>query len=366
MTENKIVKILIVDDTPTNIEVLSTILTKNKYDVLAALDGFQAIETAVQFNPDLILLDVMMPHINGFNTCLKLKENPVTKNIPVIFLTARNEPEDIIKGFEVGAVDYVTKPFNSTELLARVKTHIELTESRKKIEQISGEREGLLHVLCHDLANPAGAILSMIKMVEADTVSMDKAKWLIRASSENILQVIKLVRKISALVENKYELKLEPINLKETLQTSISMLKNLIEKKEIQISLQIDDSIKILAERVSLVNSVVNNLLTNAIKFSYPKGRIEISAETLPNQKVQLIFQDHGIGMPQELLEIIFDPTKKTNRPGTNQEKGTGFGMPLVAKFVQSYNGRISVESIPEDADKINSGTKFLILFNTP
>lgn len=361
MPEDKKTKILIVDDTPTNIEVLSTMLHYNNYDVLAALDGYQAIDSAKEFQPDLILLDVMMPNMNGFETCEKLKQIPETQKTPVIFLTAKNEPDDVVKGFQLGAVDYVTKPFNSTELLIRVKNHIELTQSRKKIEEISNEREGLLHVLCHDLANPAGAILSMIKLVESDSISMDKAKWLIKASSENILEIIKLVRKISALVEHKYDLKLEVINLKEALDTSVAMLKSVSDTKGIQINYQIDEPFLVFGEKVSFVNSVMNNLLTNAIKFSYPNGKLDIYASKETNNKVKITIQDYGIGMPKELLEKVFDPTQKTSRTGTNKEKGTGFGMPLVRKFIESYGGEILIESISEEDDKDNSGTKIIL-----
>jgi len=129
-SEDKIPLVLIVDDVVKNLQVLGNILGKEKYRVAAANNGEKAIIVADSSSPDLILLDIMMPGINGYETCRRLKENPKTKEIPVIFLTAKNELDDIVKGFEIGAVDYVTKPFNSVELLARVKTHLELKISR--------------------------------------------------------------------------------------------------------------------------------------------------------------------------------------------------------------------------------------------
>jgi DNA-binding response OmpR family regulator len=127
-----------VDDEPKNLQVLGTILKKRNHNVAVATNGFQALDMAVKRSPDLILLDVMMPDIDGYETCRKLKENKETRDIPVIFLTAKYQVEDIIKGFEAGAVDYVTKPFNTAELLARIKTHVELKRAREEIKTLRG------------------------------------------------------------------------------------------------------------------------------------------------------------------------------------------------------------------------------------
>jgi len=130
--------LLIVDDEPKNLQVLGTILKKRSHIIAVATNGQQALDMIIKRKPDLILLDVMMPGLSGYETCQKLKEKKETKDIPVIFLTAKYQPEDIVKGFEVGAVDYVTKPFNTAELLARIKTHIELKRAREEIKTLRG------------------------------------------------------------------------------------------------------------------------------------------------------------------------------------------------------------------------------------
>jgi class 3 adenylate cyclase len=132
-------RILIVDDTPKNIQLLGTILRKEGYQINIAQNGLQALEVVGQMPPDLILLDVMMPELDGFETCRRLKGEPSTQDIPVIFLTAKVDMEDIVKGFELGAVDYVTKPFNSAELLSRVSTHLELKAAREKLEELADQ-----------------------------------------------------------------------------------------------------------------------------------------------------------------------------------------------------------------------------------
>ena len=130
--------LLIVDDEPKNLQVLGTILKKKSHIIAVATNGQQALDMVIKRKPDLILLDVMMPGLNGYETCARLKENSETRDIPVIFLTAKYQPEDIVKGFETGAVDYVTKPFNTAELLARIKTHIELKRAREEIKTLRG------------------------------------------------------------------------------------------------------------------------------------------------------------------------------------------------------------------------------------
>ncbi len=157
-------RILIVDDTPQNIQVLGTILEKNDYEIMIAQDGFQALKTVNKAIPDLILLDIMMPHLDGIETCIKLKESQKTKDIPIIFLTALTETEDIVKGFELGAVDYITKPFNSTELLVRVRTHLTLKEQTsllknrelqliKLVDDKTKKIEGMTFALINALEN---------------------------------------------------------------------------------------------------------------------------------------------------------------------------------------------------------------------
>ena len=138
--EQKMPTILIVDDIPTNINVLEKVLHIYNYQILTAFNGKSAIETAFNCRPDLILLDVMMPDMSGFDVCQKLKEAPETKSIPIIFLTSKNEPEDIVQGFQLGAVDYVPKPFNSAELLSRIKTHTELKRLQTKLEMVVADR----------------------------------------------------------------------------------------------------------------------------------------------------------------------------------------------------------------------------------
>ena len=160
--------ILIVDDTPKNVQLLGSILSKEHYEIVIAENGKEALEIINDFIPDLILLDIMMPEMDGYEVCQILKGNPETEEIPIIFLTAKSSPEDVVKGFKLGAVDYVTKPFAKLELLSRVRTHIELkiardlqkenlkiiTEKNKKLEELNNLKDKFLGIAAHDLRDP--------------------------------------------------------------------------------------------------------------------------------------------------------------------------------------------------------------------
>ncbi len=189
-------RILLVDDNPRNIQVLGTILKHEGYQIIIAQNGCQAIKAVKKAPPDLILLDIMMPQMDGFETCKKLKQNAISKEIPIIFLTAKADTEDIVKGFELGAVDYITKPFNSVELLSRVKTHMELSYKRK----LQGVIE-MAGAVCHEMNQPLQTILGYSELILLDIepghplykklVNLKKEIEKMGKITRNLMQIIK-------------------------------------------------------------------------------------------------------------------------------------------------------------------------------
>ncbi|MDM8535393.1 hybrid sensor histidine kinase/response regulator [Desulfobacterales bacterium HSG17] len=355
--------ILIVDDNPQNLQILGQFLKQNNYNVAAAVDGKPALEMIASRKPDLVLLDIMMPIMDGIETCRQIKANPETNDIPVIFLTAKVETDDIVKGFEIGAADYVTKPFNTYELLARIKTHLELKKSRDIITKQSREQKELLHILCHDLANPFNSIISLASVFNSFNTpeKMEEMMHYLKQSADNGVQIIDLVRKMRALDEKSLEI--TGCDLKTALSESMYMLKSRFSEKNISCEIFINENEDyiIYAEKTSLINSIINNLLTNAIKFSYPDSKIFIRVQK-ENDKVILSIKDFGIGMPKKILNDIFDIRKSTSRTGTNGETGTGFGMPLVKKFIQAYGGEIDIISLEKHVESLdNNGTEIII-----
>ncbi|MDH5655246.1 MAG: hybrid sensor histidine kinase/response regulator [Spirochaetia bacterium] len=352
--------ILVVDDTAQNIKLVGNILDGEGYLVRAATDGKQALAAAEKSLPDLILLDVMMPEMDGFETCQALKAGEKTKEIPVIFLTAKNDVGDIARAFEIGAVDYVAKPFNSVELLARVKTHIDLQKAREAISRISNERKELLHILCHDLTNPIGFVMNVIQLEEAKPGILQEMKETMLHSMQNSLELIQRVRTMMAVDENKLSLTTSLSPLDEMLKESLAMLDLKVQKKQIQIELDLPEGMMVRVERTTFINSVINNILTNSIKFSDEGGTIQIFAKEAEG-RAELSIKDQGIGMSESLIHDLFDITKKTSRKGTAGEVGTGFGMPLVMTFVRGYGGDIRIVS-SEQSSGDNHGTEIIII----
>jgi two-component system, sensor histidine kinase and response regulator len=353
-------EILAVDDTPMNLDIILETLGE-EYEISISPDGKEALEILESFIPDLILLDIMMPDMDGFEVCSILKKDERLKDVPVIFLTALNSPEDVVKGLSLGAVDYVYKPFNPEELRSRVCTHIELKRSKEEIVRQNFEQKELLHVLCHDLANPFTSILGVLNILEDDLPQeLDYYFKLLESAANNGSEVINLVRQMRQASEKGLDL--ETLNLKDILEESINMLQQKITDKKLEVVIHVDSSFQVQAERTSLINSVLNNLMTNAVKFSYTREKIKIDAED-KSGNIVLSIRDYGMGMPEEIVENLFDISKNVSRNGTDGEKGTGFGMPTVKKFMELYGGSLEISSKDEKSSPQDHGSSMVLSF---
>lgn len=357
--------LLIVDDNPNNIQLLKAILSLSGYRLIVAKDGVQALESVKSFLPDLIILDIMMPEMDGFEACQRLKENPETQNIPIIFLTAKSHIDDIMKGFELGAVDYITKPFSANELMARVEIHLKLKFSQDTVIKQRNELKEMVQILCHDLSNPLGAVMSSFELAEYDPEYLNKNKQLILSYIRKQYEIIGMVRDLRAVAENKSAFNIKPVDFNTALHDSLETLHFKLQEKKIKTELKLDDKLMVLAEKVSLVNSVLNNLLTNAIKFSHPESTISITGFTSEEQAV-ISIKDQGIGIPESIMDKIFDINRGSTRYGTLSEKGTGFGMPLVKKFITEYGATMTVSSKDEARYPENHGTTITLHFRAP
>ncbi|MBF0288036.1 MAG: hybrid sensor histidine kinase/response regulator [SAR324 cluster bacterium] len=352
--------VLVVDDIPENIDVVVGCLN-NHYEVVAATNGKMALKIASKILPDLILLDIMMPEMDGYEVCKLLKESLETREIPIIFLTAKIELVDVVQGFKLGAVDYISKPFYPEEMLARVNNHLELKRSKEAILNLSNQQKELLHVLCHDLTNPLGVIKTFLEMGKRHPSTLINQVDLMLQAADLGLETIDLVRQMRALEEGKKKLQLQPLHLRSMVQHSMDMMHNKFHEKDIRHVMDIDPKIYVLADKSSLINSVLNNIFTNAIKFSFPGSSIKTQAHCDQNE-VTFVIKDHGIGMSEKLINDLFEMNKTTNRPGTSGEVGTGFGMPLVKKFINLYGGQIELSSREKKEAEKNHGTEVKII----
>lgn len=346
-------RILIVEDNSYDVRILQAVLHPKGYTTDVAKNGKDALTYLNENQPDLILLDIMMPGMDGLETCEELKKIPQLKNVPVIFLTAVASTMQLVKGFELGAVDYILKPYNAKELLTRLRTHLKLKEQTEYIHEISNNRKELIHILCHDLKNPIAAAKSCLEYIE------DKSgfKEVIDTSLKNCLRVIDIVRNIRALNDRKLDLDIISFSLKTAIDDSLTILKDHFFKKNITIELNLEEDLEVDAEITSFINSVLNNILTNAVKFSAAGSKIILSAERAHEFAI-LSIRDFGIGMPKEILNDIFSISKATTRQGTEGELGTGFGMPLVKRFMQAYGGKIEISSLEKTKNREAHGTE--------
>jgi two-component system sensor histidine kinase/response regulator len=351
--------ILVVDDTPENLAIAVNFL-QTDYHVKVARGGARALQIAASVpHPDLVLLDIMMPEMDGSEVCRILKANPDLAHIPVIFLSAKSETDDVIHAFSVGAADYVSKPFWLEELRARVRTHLEIKRAQDVIRQKNEEQREMLHMLCHDLANPFTNIISVLDVVGDDEAAIGEYVPLLRSSARSGIEVIDLVRLMRAVEEKP--LPLGPVDLARVVAESLGTLTSQIREKDVRVDTDVPTGTVVLAERVSLGNSVLNNLLTNAIKFSHPGSTVELTAVPAEGM-VRITVRDHGVGMPPSLLADLFDVRKTTSRLGTAGEKGTGFGMPLMRKLVTVYGGSIEVASKEQAEGVCDHGTEVRVV----
>lgn len=220
----------------------------------------------------------------------------------------------------------------------------ELERSNSELSAKGNERKQLIHVLSHDLSNPLSSILGAVGLIEEDPMEFKKQKDLVAAGTKQAVGILELVRKMEALDSGKMALDLRSVNLKGIIDVSHKILERKIFSKKIRLKTSVPADIFVIAETYSFTNSVLNNLITNAIKFSSKTSSIEILASR-QGETVTLTVRDHGIGMPEEIKNNIFNLSYRTNRRGTEGETGTGFGMPLVKKFVEAYGGSISIDS---------------------
>lgn len=360
---NRKTKLLIVDDNSNNLKVLAGLLSKN-YSLSFANNGLKAIDICKKLDPDLILLDVMMPEMDGLTVCRILKSNPETANIPVIFLTAKVEDEDIIEGFNAGGVDYIKKPFNLQELQVRINTHIELKLSKEHIinqnetlEGLNSTKDKFFSIIAHDLKNPLAAIreMSAVLFDEYDELSKDEKKELLgdlKSASANIYELLENLLTWSRSQRNLMEFNPVQTPLKLIADNVIGILGLHASNKSITLTNQVKDDHIIFADP-NLITTVIRNLVSNAIKFTPEKGTITITSETA-DLYTNISVIDDGIGMEQKQVQSLFKIDSTRSTPGTNQEKGTGLGLILCKDFVEMHNGKIWVES------ELGKGSSFI------
>jgi signal transduction histidine kinase len=341
-------KILIVEDNKTNRLILSRRLQKNGYFVEYAVNGAEALEAVEKKEFDLILLDIMMPGMDGFEVCKKLKANPQTTEIPIIFITSVKDVDSTVKGFELGAVDYITKPFNGVELLARINTHLELKRSREELKQINDTKDKFFSIIAHDLKNPLSAIImsSDFLLDKTDFIDKEKRDRALKTVSNSAHKLHRLLDNLltwSRTQTGSIRFNPERLNLKRIVEETINFLSENAKKKNIDIHATVDETIEITAD-LNMCMTIIRNLLSNAIKFTNSGGTVNIEAEQ-KEKFVEIAVVDNGVGISPENIEKLFRIDMNFSTKGTSSEIGTGLGLSVCKEFVGKHGGKIWAES---------------------
>lgn len=340
--------ILIVDDLAANLKVLSTMLTDNGYNVRPAINGNLAIKAAVSSIPDLILLDIMMPGIDGYEVCRQLKDNDQTHDIPVIFISALDEVVNKIKGFELGAVDYITKPFQMAEVLARVNTHLTIYRQRKEIEGLNAFKDLFIRTVSHDLGSPISNILGYAEMLMQDGDQLDP-----NYAKQMLGRIYTSAERMQSLVNSMLDLtRIEGV----TLRPSLMLLRDVLDSVFVEFQFQAQQKgialrpphhapqIWIKADP-DLIGEVFQNLLSNAVKYTPQNGEISIEVETTDHGRVLIHLCDTGYGIPEEDIAHLFERFYRVGRSEHTAQQGSGLGLSIVKLILDRHDGDIWVES---------------------
>lgn len=352
-------KILIVDDLPKNLTMLATYLKVEGYDVDIMDDSEKVIGFLQDTKIDIILLDVMMPKVNGFELCQMIKKEEHLKDIPIIFLTALTDQEHILKAFEVGGVDYLSKPFQITELLARVNTHIENKRYRERLEQLNATKDKFFSIIAHDLKNPISSIKNSVDLMVRlyhEFSDEERLSYLanLKDTTENVFDLLQNLLAWSRTQTNRIEFNPDIFDLKLVADNITSLLTHQASLKTITLKHEIEQGTMVYAD-VNMVATVIRNLVSNAIKFTKEMGIIKIYSEPVEEDKIRIFVEDNGIGIEKDKISKLFSITSNYTTPGTNEESGTGLGLILCKEFVEKNSGSIDV------ASEQNKGTTFII-----
>ena len=350
--------ILIVDDVTSNVLLLKILLKNEKFNVLTASNGHQCVEISKQQHPDLILLDVMMPDITGFDTAVILKKDPETSDIPIIFMTALSSPSDLVKGFKSGGNDYITKPFNKDELVIRVRHQISLVAAKRMIQEKNIElqrtlqgRDKLYSVIAHDLRSPMSTIkitLNMLTMMlPAEMIGAENAELLKQTNeqTEEIFSLLDNLLKWTKSQTGRLNVVYQNFDVNDIIPGVIDIFQMVAQNKDITLAYDQPRNIIVHADQ-DMLKTVLRNFLSNAIKFSQKDSSIEILvSETEDGKFAKISVRDHGTGISEENQRKLFHSDTHYTTYGTNNESGSGLGLLLCKDFAEKNGGSIELVS---------------------
>ncbi|MEN7548081.1 hybrid sensor histidine kinase/response regulator [Rapidithrix thailandica] len=346
--------VLIVDDQPQNLQLAATVLNPY-YRLLFAHNASLALQAAEEKLPDLILLDIMMPDMSGYEVCILLKENETTKHIPIIFLSAKADEMDILEAYSCGGQDYVTKPFRPKELIARIDAHISLKVQREKIDRMNQEllasnnqRDKLISFISHDLRSSLKSAYELLKSTLEKYANLSQQQQVLQLekSCGTLAHTLELQMELLTWAKNqlgKRHFHFDYIEIPGTFEKVLHQLQHQLKAKEITVHMEAPSS-QLVYGNPTMFNTIMRNLLSNAIKFSKQKSEIVLSFQLI-DEFAEISVKDQGVGIANKHFTDLFKADSNFSTQGTHGEKGMGLGLDLCQEFVTKMGGKIWVKS---------------------
>lgn len=352
-------KILIVDDDRLNIRIIGGILRGEGYVLADVESGERAIEIYPQFQPDLILMDVVMSGMSGFDACRKLKATYGEDAAPIIFITAKTESDDVVEGLRAGGVDYLPKPFRANEAVARIRTHLYnrvLSEQQRTlVEQLSRANDSknrFLGMAAHDLRNPLASIRGLAEFLQDSMLGTLNAEQLdlvktIQLTSHQMLDLVNELLDVATIEAGEMKVHPEPTSLKELVEKSVYLMNMEAAKKRTVVSILPPPLLPTLLLDPAKIRQVIDNLLSNAVKYSPPGSTISVELSFGEN-RVSFSVRDQGPGIPEGERDKLFKDFGRLSVKPTGGEKSTGLGLAICRNIVEAHKGTIAAENLPQ------------------
>jgi two-component system, sensor histidine kinase and response regulator len=352
-------KILVVDDDHLNVRILSNILRTEGYTLADAGSGERALEVYEAFRPDLVVLDVMMSGLNGFDTCRALRQRYGDETAPVIFITAKSDSDDVVEGLNVGGVDYLLKPFRAKEALARIRTHLQirlLSEQQKSlVDQLSkanSAKNKFLGMAAHDLRNPLASIRGLAEFLRDGVVGPLTSDQLdlvntIHDASQSMLVMVNELLDVATIESGELKINPESHNLTELIEKSIYLANIDAAKKGTTITFDAQGRAPLLPLDAAKMKQVIDNLLSNAVKYSPPGSAITVDLRQ-GEKAWSFAVKDQGPGIPEDERHKLFKDFGRLSVQPTGGEKSTGLGLAICRKIVEAHHGTIAAENLPQ------------------
>ncbi len=349
--------ILIVEDNPINLKIIQHVLLQAGYHILTAMRGSEAIEAALNHLPDLVLLDVILPDIDGYHVCHLLKESRTTTDIPIIFMTSLTDSDSIVQAFELGAVDYVTKPFKTEEVLARISTHLTLRNLQQGLqheirerELLIGDLEAFAHMVAHDLKNPIGHVIGFADILKQNRTQItdDEVDDMLQLLTQSAYKMRDIIDGLLLLARVRLEnVEVKPVVMKPVIDEVIKQLAPMISEHNAQI--EMPDEWPLVIGYAPWIEEVWVNYVSNGLKYggtppSLELGAIELESADSAKSAIKFWVRDNGAGLSIQQQEKLYQPFTRMHK---TKMAGHGLGLSIVKRIVNKLGGEVGVESCP-------------------